>query len=111
MTAIILKWLVGYIISWNTLLMVFFVVGAIQDKYPTLKQYCLNHLWAIDRRWNVWFGGSSKEFMSTRIYNYKTKNIVAGWCYQILNWIDPGHCENAAKRDYDSDHSSEAILK
>jgi hypothetical protein len=76
-----------------------------------MKQYLLNHLWALDRWLNVLFGGSSKEFMSTRIYNYKTDNIVAGWCYQILNWIDPMHCELAAKRDYDPDHSSDAVLK
>lgn len=76
-----------------------------------IKQYLLNILWALDRLGNAILGGSSKEFISTRIYNYKTDNIVAGWCYQILNWIDPQHCEKAAKRDYDQDHSSDAILK
>jgi len=99
------------IFGWELVLFVLFIVGAVQSKLPNLKQYCLNHLWAMDRRSNVWFGGSSKEFISTRVYNYKTQNIVAGWCYQILNWIDLNHCEKAAHRDYDPDHSSEALLK
>lgn len=111
MTALMLKYLVAYLTGWNFALFLFFTLGAIQNKYPVLKQYCLNHLWAIDRRWNVWFGGSSKEFMSTRVYNYKTKNIVAGWIYQILNWIDPNHCEKAAHRDYLPEHSEEAVWK
>ena len=76
-----------------------------------IAQYFWNHLWALDRWLNVLLGGSSKEFISTRVFEYKDKNIVAGWMYQILNWIDKDHCERAAIRDYALDHSSDAVLK
>lgn len=75
-----------------------------------LKQYLWNNLWAWDRMLNAMSGGSSKEFISTRIYNNKSKYLVVGWLYQILNWIDPYHCERAAKRDYDPNHNSDDLL-
>jgi len=42
-----------------------------------IKQYLINHLYALDRWLNVLFGGSSKEFISTRVLNYKDANNVA----------------------------------
>ena len=76
-----------------------------------IVQYLLNILWALDRLGNAVLGGSSKEFISTRIYNYRNRSVVA-WClYRLLNRIDPNHCEKAAHRDYDPDHSGEAVLK
>lgn len=76
-----------------------------------LKQYFCNHLWAMDRWLNVLLGGSSKEFVSTRIYRYKTKYLIVGWLYQALNYIDDNHCELAAQRDYDPDHTSDEVIK
>lgn len=90
---------------------VFVIVGSAQNRYKTLKQYCLNHLWVSDRKLNAWFGGSSKELISTRIYNYRNDNKVAFYCYKVLNWIDTNHCELAAHRDYDPEHSADAVLK
>lgn len=74
-----------------------------------IKQYFINIIWALDRLANTFFGGSSKEFISTRVYNYKDKNNIAYIVYRILNWIDPMHCENASKRDNDPEHSKEDL--
>lgn len=68
-------------------------------------------MWACDRWVNVLLGGSSQQFLSTRIYEHKTDNLVAGWMYQILNWIDENHCENASQKDNDPDHAKYAIWK
>lgn len=76
----------------------------------TLKQYFWNILWALDRLGNAILGGSSKMFISTRIYNHKDTSELCLFAYKILNWIDPWHCERAAHRDYDPDHSSDAVL-
>ena len=76
-----------------------------------VKQYLWNILWALDRLGNAILGGSSKEFISTRIYEYRLENRVAWWAYRFLDWLDPGHCERAAHRDYDPDHTSDAVLK
>jgi len=71
----------------------------------------MNILWAIDRLLNAFLGGSSKEFISTRIYNHRNESRIALFLYMVLNAIDENHCERAAHRDYDPDHSSEAVLK
>lgn len=70
-----------------------------------MKEYFWNNLWALDRALNALFGGSSKEFMSTRIYNNRINNQLAWALYMVLNTLDPEHCERAAIRDYDKDHS------
>jgi hypothetical protein len=75
-----------------------------------IKQYLLNILWALDRLGNALMGGSSKEFISTRIYNNRLYSTLAYCGYLVLNRIDPNHCERAAHRDYDPDHSSDDLL-
>ncbi len=75
-----------------------------------IKQYLLNILWALDRLGNALLGGSSKEFISTRIYNRRESSTLARWSYYLLNRIDTNHCERAAHRDYDPDHSSDDLL-
>lgn len=79
-------------------------------RWDLIKQYFLNWMWALDRLANVALGGSSQEFISTRIYRHKTEYLIVGWLYQILNWIDENHCELAAKRDYDPDHSKDEVI-
>jgi len=72
--------------------------------------YLTNWIYAIDRLLNVALGGSSKEFVSTRVYNHRFTSRICWYCYKILNWIEPGHCEHAAKVDYDPDHSSDELF-
>lgn len=68
-----------------------------------MELYLMNILWALDRLLNTLLGGSSKEFVSTRIYNHRLENIFAWWCYEALNAIDTNHCELAAHRDTTND--------
>lgn len=77
----------------------------------TLKRWFLNVLIAIDRLCNAIFGGDSKETMSTRVGRYKDTNWIANKVYQFLDWIDPGHCEQALKYDYSPDHTRDEVLK
>ena len=60
-----------------------------------MKRYVWNIVQALNRLINTLFGGTDKEYMSSRIYRHKADNLVAGWCYQILNWIETDHCEKA----------------
>lgn len=64
-----------------------------------MKTYLWNILQALDRLINAIFGGSDKEYMSSRVYRYKDINKVAKFCYVVLNKIDKDHCEKAFASD------------
>ena len=69
-----------------------------------IKQYLINWLYGLDRLLNVALGGSSKLFVSTSILYHKDSNRLCKIAYNILNWIEPQHCQKAAKTDLDPDH-------
>ena len=50
---------------------------------------------AFDRLLNTLLGGTDKEYLSSRIYRYRGKSIVAAMLYVVLNTIDKNHCETA----------------
>ena len=60
-----------------------------------MMNYIWNLLQAFDRLVNALFGGTDKEYMSSRVYRYKDVNKVAYAVYKILNWIEKDHCEQA----------------
>lgn len=60
-----------------------------------MKKYLWNILQALDRLLNAIFGGTDKEYMSSRVYRYKDKNSFAKLIYTILNTIEYLHCEKA----------------
>lgn len=60
-----------------------------------LARYLWNNVQAFDRQLNALFGGTDKEYMSSRVYRYKDVNVIARWTYRVLNWIEKDHCEKA----------------
>ena len=60
-----------------------------------LARYLWNNVQAFDRQLNALFGGTDKEYMSSRVYRYKDVNRVARLVYHVLNWIEQDHCEKA----------------
>jgi len=58
-------------------------------------RYLWNNLQAADRCLNALFGGTDKEYMSSRVYRYKDVNRVARAVYIFLNWVEKDHCEKA----------------
>jgi hypothetical protein len=64
-----------------------------------MNRYLWNILQALDRLVNTFFGGSDREYMSSRVYRYKDINKVAKLVYTILNWIEKDHCEKSYASD------------
>lgn len=60
-----------------------------------MKRYIWNIVQALDRLANAVWGGTDKEYLSSRIYRYRNQNIVAGVLYRLLNTIEENHCEKA----------------
>lgn len=60
-----------------------------------MKRYIWNIVQALDRLLNAIFGGTDKEYMSSRVYRYKDVNRLAFCVYTLLNKIEPNHCEQA----------------
>ena len=60
-----------------------------------MKLYLWNIVQAADRLLNAVFGGTDKEYMSSRVYRYKDTNTAARFVYTVLNWIEINHCEKA----------------
>jgi len=61
-----------------------------------LGRYFLNVAVWVDEGFNTLFGGSPNETISERAA--KARNAGCRWgCMlcRILNWINPGHCDNA----------------
>ena len=69
-----------------------------------VRRYLWNIVQAFDRLLNAIFGGTDKEFLSSRIYRFRSKSFVCAMMYLLLNAIDTNHCEKAffdAKRGFD----------
>lgn len=65
-----------------------------------LKRYLWNWLIWIDIGFNVLFGGSPDETISSRIGKRTREDCP--FCYWVcrgLHLIDPNHCEKSVKRD------------
>jgi hypothetical protein len=60
-----------------------------------IGRYFWNLLQALDRLVNTVFGGTDKEYISSRVFRYKDDNKVAWAAYKMLNAIDKDHCEKA----------------
>lgn len=61
-----------------------------------LGRYFLNYAVWIDEGVNTIFGGSPNETVSERAA--KARNAGRKWgCVlcRLLNWVNPGHCDNA----------------
>ena len=63
------------------------------------KQYLKNLLIALDQFFNVVFGGSPDETMSSRVMRYKDKCIVAWLVYKMLNTVQKNHCEESLESE------------
>ena len=60
-----------------------------------MRHYIWNVVQALNRLINSLWGGTDKEYMSSRILRYKDKNSVAKIMYFVLNKIETNHCEKA----------------
>lgn len=58
-------------------------------------RYIWNVLQALDRLGNALLGGTDKEYISSRIYRYRDKNVAAKVAYHVLNTLEKDHCEKA----------------
>lgn len=76
-----------------------------------IGNYFWNIIQALDRLFNTFFGGSDKEYMSSRVYRYKDTNKAAYIIYRILNWIDKDHCEKAFAQDQSGFDPNDDVLK
>lgn len=72
------------------------------------KLYFKNILISIDQLFNTLFGGSPDETISSRVFRYKDSNSVANATYEVLDWIDPNHCEDSLEPE---DHHAEDVWK
>jgi len=72
------------------------------------KLYIKNILIGIDQFFNTLFGGSPDETISSRVFRYKDSNVVAKTTCEVLDWIDPNHCEDLLEPE---DHHKDDILK
>lgn len=76
-----------------------------------IGKYIWNNLQALDRMANAFFGGTDKEYISSRVYRYKDSNKIALFVYTVLNTLQDQHCEKAyadALIGYDPE---DAVLK
>ena len=63
-------------------------------------KYIYNLLYLLDKAGNTLTGGSPDETISRRAARAKHAGSRWGrWLCKGLDWIDPGHCEDARKRD------------
>ena len=64
-----------------------------------LKKYIFNNLLALDRLGNALSGGDSRETISSRGGKNPRCSFVAAGLHRILNWLDPGHTDNAIRHE------------
>lgn len=76
-----------------------------------LARYIWNNVQAFDRQLNALFGGTDKEYMSSRVYRYKDTNKVAYVAYRVLNWIEKDHCEQAYADAQEGFNPNDAVWK
>ena len=63
-----------------------------------IVQYFYNLLIALDCLGNAVIGGNPHQTISARLGRAQLRKSKYGaWLAKILDWIDPKHCENAAK--------------
>lgn len=78
-------------------------------KDEKVKLYIRNLLVSIDQGYNVVWGGSPDETISSRLGRYKDKNIFAKYCSKFVDFIfGKGHCRAYVEAD---DHHKDDILK
>lgn len=76
-----------------------------------MEHYLWNILQALDRLANTVFGGTDKEYISSRVYRYKDTNKVAFAVYRVLNSIEADHCEKAYADAQVGFDPEDAVLK
>ncbi len=69
----------------------------------TLKEYGWHMAIATSQFFNAVFAGYPDETISSRTGRHAKER---GWevLYKILNWMDPGHCENAVGWEKSREH-------
>ena len=76
-----------------------------------MRHYFWNFCIALDILVNTIFGGDPRQTVSARVYRYRNGNWCARLVYQLLDWIQPGHCEAAYTADCAGTDGDNAVLK
>lgn len=76
------------------------------------KRWVMNVLISLDQFGNAWAGGTPDETISSRAARANRKGFRWGrWLCRGLNWIDPGHCEDAIRAEEDGSHLPEELRR
>lgn len=65
----------------------------------SVKQWFVNMFIATDQWFNTLFGGAPDETISSRIDKNKETCMLCRWMCDILNKIDPNHCQKYREDD------------
>jgi hypothetical protein len=73
-----------------------------------MKHYLWNVLIGIDQFFNTLFGGAPDDTISaSAAVDYRKGGVRGRVLCAFLNWLDPGHCEEAIKAEEDGRQQSD----